>query len=274
MSKILTDAQIAQWRTHGYVCPARALAADEAAGVLAALDALEAQQGPELWARTRMKPYLQIAALNRLMRHPRILDAVEDQIGPDILVWAMARFDKKPRDASYVSWHQDGSYWGLSEPAVVNAWVALTASNRENGCMRMMPGSHRAGWLPHRDTFAQGNMLSRGQDVAVEVDASQAVDFELAPGEISLHHAMAVHGSEPNHSDTRRCGIAIWYVAAHVHQTTGFKDSATLVRGADPYGHFIPEPTPRCDFDPPAVAFYERMIGELRQRQAAVAAAS
>src|SRR5262245_47319019 len=241
MGRILNEAQIAQWRAQGYVFPVRAMSAADAGGVLADLDALEGREGPELWARTRMKPYLQIAALNRLMRSPSILDAVEDQIGPDILVWAMARFDKKPRDPSYVSWHQDGSYWGLSEPAVVNAWVALTASNRTNGCMRMMPGSHRTGWLPHRDPFAAGNMLSRGQDVAGEVDASRAVDFELEPGELLLHHAMAVHGSEPNRSDTRRCGIAIWYVAAHVHQTTGFKDSATLVRGVDDHGHFIPE---------------------------------
>jgi ectoine hydroxylase-related dioxygenase (phytanoyl-CoA dioxygenase family) len=214
-----------------------------------------------------MKPYLQIAALNRLMRHERILDAVEDLIGPNILVWAMGRFDKRPRDPGYVSWHQDGTYWGLSEPAVVNAWIALTPSNRRNGCMRVMPGSHHAGLLPHRDTFAENNLLSRGQDVAVEVDATQAVDLELVPGEISLHHVMTVHGSEPNRSDMRRCGIPVRYVATRVRPTAGFKDSATLVRGVDDHGHFIAEPTPSRDFDPNVVAFYQQIVGELRRRK-------
>ncbi|WP_082190581.1 phytanoyl-CoA dioxygenase family protein [Bradyrhizobium pachyrhizi] len=185
---------------------------------------------------------------------------------------ATGHFDKKPRDPSFVSWHQDGTYWGLSEPSVVTAWIALTPSNRNNGCMRVIPGSHHQGQLPHRDTDDKNNLLSRGQDVEVKVDEADAVDLELRPGQISLHHTMLIHGSKPNFSDTRRLGITIRYVAAHVSQTSGFKDSATLVRGTDKHRNFVAEPRPSRDFDPDAVAFYEAMVAESRRRKDAIAA--
>src|SRR5262249_23283702 len=157
--------------------------------------------------------------------------------------------------------------WGLSEPSVVTAWVALTPSTRQNGCVRVIPGTHKEGQLQHEDTFASHNMASRGQEIKVDVDESKAVEFELQPGEFSLHHTMLVHASVPNPSDMRRCGIPIRYIAAHVRQTTGFKDSATLVRGQDTHGNFLPEPRPASDFDPTAVAFYDGIVAEIRKRK-------
>lgn len=270
MPRLLSESQVAQYRSEGFVCPIDALAAQEAAEFLARMEYLESRE-PHLWTRSKVKPHLLMMWLNELIRHPRILDAVEDVLGPDIMVWATGHFDKKPRDPSFVTWHQDATYWGLSEPSVVTAWVALTPSNRENGCMRVIPGSHRRGQLPHRDTYGQDNLLSRGQDVEVKVDEAQAVDLELRPGQISLHHVMTVHGSQPNFSDTRRLGIPIRYVAAHVRQAIGFKDSATLVRGTDKYRNFIAEPCPRSDFDPVAVEFHNEMVAETRRRQNAIA---
>lgn len=271
MPKLLSNKQVEQYNNDGYVCPIRALTPEEAENFRNRMDALEASE-PDLWSRSKIKPHLMMTWFNELIRHPKILDAVEDVLGPDILAWATGHFDKKPRDPGFVSWHQDATYWGLSEPSVVTAWVALTPSRHENGCMRVIPGTHTTGQLPHKDTVNQHNLLSRGQDVEVQVDEARAVDLELQPGEISLHHTMLIHGSEPNHSDTRRLGITIRYVAAHVRQTSGFKDSATLVRGIDRYGHFLTEPQPTQDFDPPVVAFYNDIVGEIRSRKEAIAA--
>ncbi|WP_321896924.1 phytanoyl-CoA dioxygenase family protein [Burkholderia cepacia] len=271
MPKVLSNTQVEQYRSEGFVSPLDAFSAKDAAEFLARMEDLENRE-PNLWARSKVKPHLLMMWLNDLMRNPTILDAVEDVLGPDVLVWATGHFDKKPRDPSFVSWHQDGTYWGLSEPSVVTAWVALTPSNRANGCMRVIPGSHHQGQLPHRDTDNKNNLLSRGQDVEVEVNEAQAVDLELRPGQFSLHHVMLVHGSEPNSSDTRRLGIPIRYVAANVRQISGFKDSATLVRGTDKYQNFIAEPHPRMDFDPVAVDFYNEIVAEIRRRKSAIAA--
>ncbi|ANW05852.1 hypothetical protein LMTR13_25060 [Bradyrhizobium icense] len=271
MPRMLSQAQVEQYRSEGFVCPIDALSVEEAAEFLARMEDLESRE-PDLWARSKIKPHLLMMWLNDLTRNSSILDAVEDLLGPDIMAWATGHFDKKPHDPSFVTWHQDGTYWGLSDPSVVTAWVALTPSNSENGCMRVIPGSHHHGQLPHRDTHDKDNLLSRGQDVEVNVDEAQAVDLELRPGQISLHHTMLIHGSKPNCSDTRRLGITIRYVAAHVRRTSGFRDSATLVRGTDKYRNFIAEPRPCRDFDPEAVEFYNGMVGESRRRKDAIAA--
>jgi len=270
MPKILTPQQVEDYAVNGYVFPIRVMSAGEADDFRRRNDAIEAED-PGVWARTKIKPHILMMWLNELVRHPCILDAVEDVIGPDILAWTTGHFDKKPHDPGFVSWHQDATYWGLSEPAVVTAWVALTPSFRDNGCMRVVPGTHFAGQLPHKDTAGKDNLLSRGQDIEVEVDEAKAVDLVLQPGEISLHHTMLIHGSEPNRSDIRRLGIPIRYVAAHVRQTAGFKDSATLVRGTDRYGHFLAEPQPTRDFDPPVVAFYDAIVAETRRRKEHIA---
>ncbi|MDQ7251056.1 phytanoyl-CoA dioxygenase family protein [Dongia sedimenti] len=270
MPRLLSEDQVRQYKSKGYVFPIPALTADEAHATRARMEDLEARE-PDLWMRSKIKPYLLQKWMNDLMRHPRILDAVEDVIGPNILAWAVGHFDKKPHDPGFLAWHQDGTYWGLSQPDGVAAWVALTPSRRENGCLRVVPGTHLKGQIPHRDTYAATNLASRGQEIAVDVDEADAVDLELRPGEISLHHIMLVHGSEPNHSDTRRCGIVLRYVAAHVRPMDGFKDSATLVRGIDPYGHFASEPVPARDFDPPAVAFYNEITAEFRRRKETIA---
>jgi hypothetical protein len=270
MPRLLSDDQINQFRGQGYVRAVPVLSSDEAGGFLARMDALEARE-PDLWSRAKIKPHLLMLWLNELGRHPRILDAVEDLIGPDILLWAVGHFDKKPRDPGFLAWHQDATYWGLSEPTGVSAWVALTPSTRANGCLRIIPGSQTAGQQRHRDTFAARNLASRGQEIAVAVDEAAAVDIELRPGELSLHHMLLVHGSEPNPSDLRRCGIVLRYLPPHVRPTAGFRDSATLVRGVDRYGHFAPEPRPSCDFDPPAVAFYDAITAETRRRKDAIA---
>lgn len=186
----------------------------------------------------------------RMASHPAVLDAVESVIGPNILIWGSQWFPKLPGDNAYVSWHQDGTYWGLHPPNVTTAWIALSDSVPANGCMRVVPGTHHTPKLPQRETYAPDNMLSRGQEVAVEVNEARAVDLSLQPGEMSLHHVGIVHGSGPNHSDHARIGLAVRYVGPEVRQEGPARDIAMPVRGKDEHGNFELVEPPDRDFSP------------------------
>jgi non-haem Fe2+, alpha-ketoglutarate-dependent halogenase len=242
MGLILSAAEAGRFAECGYHFPVRVLSAAEAAGHLARLDAFIAAGGghAEVTPRLRGKAHLLCPPLAALVEHPRVLDAVEDVLGPDLLCWASGLFYKPARDPGFVSWHQDAMYWGLDPDDVVTAWVALTDSTAENGAMEVLPGSHRDALLPHTETYAAANLLSRGQEIAVEVDRARAVMLTLRAGEMSLHHVKLAHGSEPNRSARPRVGYAIRYVAAHVRPTADNR-SALLVRGQDRFGHFEPE---------------------------------
>jgi chlorinating enzyme len=264
MRSRLSASATGQYRRDGYYAPVRVLSVEQTREYRARLEALERGRGP-LSGAERIKPHLLLAWLNHLVRLPAILDAVEDVIGPDILCWNASFFTKEAGSPSYVSWHQDATYWGLSEPDVVTAWVALSESSVESGAMRVVPGSHRV-QLAHADTFHPDNMLTRGQEIAVDVDERHAVDIVLHPGEMSLHHVLLVHGSGPNRSRDRRIGFAIRYMPTRVAQVAGPRDSATLVRGEDRFGHFELEPRPERDFDPAMVALHR----EITERQAAI----
>jgi len=260
--KALTEAQVEAFKRNGYHFPMRVITGAEAAGYRQKIEAFEAVHGLVMGTPYRNKPHLVFGWANELIHNPRILDAVEDLLGPDLLVWGSSFFIKEPQDPAYVSWHQDSTYWGLSHPDIVTAWVALSVSDLPNGAMRVIPGSHLKDQLPHKDTFAQDNLLTRGQEVAVEVDEKQAVDLILSPGEMSLHHVRMVHGSEPNRADYRRIGIAIRYVPTYVRQTAGPKDYAMLVRGVDRFHHFDYEPAPRVDLGEEEVATHKRNTEE------------
>ena len=258
MTTSLTDAQVEAYRRDGYLSPIRIMPEAAAGKLRAKLEAAEAAQGGRLEGTLRFKPHLLYTFLDQLVRNQAVLDAVEGVLGPDILCWGSSFFTKDADDPGYVSWHQDSTYWGLSEPDIATAWVALTPSTPENGCMRVIPGTHTLGQLPHLDTHAKDNMLTRGQVVDYDVDEGQAVDVVLRPGEMSLHHVRLIHGSNPNPSGIRRIGFAIRYIAPHVRQLNGPHDSAVLVRGEDRFRYYEREPQPASDFDPVAVAAHAR----------------
>jgi ectoine hydroxylase-related dioxygenase (phytanoyl-CoA dioxygenase family) len=151
-------------------------------------------------------------------------------------VWSSSIFPKKPHDPSYISFHQDGTYWGLGSTEVTTAWIALTPSTVESGCMRVAPGTHLDPIHPHVETRAENNMLTRGQEVQVEVDESRVLDIVLQPGEMSLHHVNIIHGSNPNGSDTKRVGFAIRYMTPRVRQS-GDPNPVVLARGRDDFHH-------------------------------------
>jgi non-heme Fe2+,alpha-ketoglutarate-dependent halogenase len=262
--KSLSEAAARHYHEQGYVAPIPALARAEAADLRRKLEAYEAGAGV-LAGPLRHKSHLLFTWLNELIRHPRILDAVEDIIGPDILCWGSSFFIKEQRNPGYVSWHQDSTYWGLEPPDIITAWVAFTDSTAANGAMRVIPGTHKLDQVPHRDTFAAGNLLSRGQEVMVDVDERKAAMLELAAGEMSLHHVRLIHGSDPNPSDDRRIGFAIRYIPTYVRQVAGSHDSATLVRGTDTFHHFEQERPPDADMSPEAVAYHAAITGAYAQ---------
>jgi hypothetical protein len=263
MPRLAADA-IASYQEHGYYAPVRVLSAEDAAAIRRQLEAHEAAHG-RLLGPLRHKSHLLFTWLDALIRNPAILDAVESIIGPNILAWGSSFFVKERRDSAYVSWHQDSTYWGLEPPDIVSAWVALSESTLENGAMRVIPRSHKLDQIAHRDTFAPGNLLSRGQEIAVDVDGTTAQALVLQPGEMSLHHVRLIHGSDPNPSDKRRIGFAIRYLPTHVRQVVGTHDSATLVRGVDAFGNFAPEQAPDADFSPAAIAFHATITGAHQQ---------
>lgn len=260
----LSPEAVRFYTEQGYVAPIRAFSAEEAARFRARLEGFETEH-PDRRPILRSKAHLALRWADELIRHPGILDAVERVIGPNILCWGSSFFIKEAHDPSYVSWHQDSTYWGLEPPEIVTAWIALSESVTANGAMRVIPGTHKMDQVAHRDTFADHNLLSRGQEIAVEVDAAQAVALELQPGEMSLHHVRLIHGSEPNPSGRRRIGFAIRYLPTHVRQVVGTRDSATLVRGIDAYGHFLPERQPEADLAPAALAFHAEITQQTAQ---------
>lgn len=254
----LTEDQVAAYRRDGYLAPVPVMSETEARALRGTLETIEAGMGGPLRGDLRHKAHLLFPFLAELIRHPAILDAVEDLLGPDILCWNTNFFIKEAETPSFVSWHQDSTYWGLSSPDVCTAWVALTPSNFDNGAMAVIPKSHTMDQIPHRDTFDRHNLLTRGQEIAVEVDERKAVPLVLKPGEMSLHHVRLVHGSPPNPSPDRRIGFAVRYIPTSLYQLEG-TDSATLVRGEDRFGHFELEPRPERDLQDDMLALHKRL---------------
>lgn len=258
MPKFLTEAQIQQFKEFGYVSNLRVMDIKQTQAIRDLLEDFEKRQGSPLHGSQRHKTHLLFPWLNDLVRQTKIVDAIEDLYGHNILCWTSNFFIKEAHDPSFVSWHQDSTYWGLSSTDVVTAWIALSASNKSNGAMAVIPGTHSMEQIPHRDTYSKNNLLTRGQEVAVEVDEGRSVTLELEPGEMSLHHVRIIHGSPPNNSDTRRIGFAIRYIPTYVKQIEG-DDSATLVRGEDNFKTFVHEPRPSQEMEHTFVKLHQEI---------------
>src|SRR2546421_10956671 len=149
----LSAEQIAQYQREGYVCPVAAMSAAEALGLRKQLEAYEATQGGKLQAAQRSRAFLLFKWLDDLIRDPRVLDPIEQLIGPDILCWSTIFWIKDAGSKSFVSWHQDNTYWGLSSRNVVTAWFALSDASVEGGCMSVTPAEYASRPLPHQDTY-------------------------------------------------------------------------------------------------------------------------
>src|SRR6267378_5703874 len=264
MPTMLTSAQVERYTRDGFLSPNAALSRDEAKSCLAKLEAFEAAVGGRLTAdgtdpRYRSRTHVLLAWVHALARHPAILGAVEDLVGPDILVYTSTWFIKEPESAAIAAWHQDATYFGLRPYVHVTAWLALSDATAENGCMEFLPGSHHGGQRPHRAGVVAGSVNRAGQAIVGDVDDKPAIHAPLRAGEFSLHHTLCMHRSQPNQSRGRRIGLAISYVPTSVqHLGVKHKTPAMLVRGVDTYGHFDLEPAPAADLDEATRAAYAR----------------
>ena len=236
------------YNQNGYYFPIDAMSVEQALVYRSQFEAAEREykdKDPDFDALVFGHANMVMPFIDEITRLSSVLDPVRAILGPDVMVWGANLFIKEAHSPNYVSWHQDLTYWGLDDEDEVTAWVALSSATVRSGCMRYVPGTHTREIVPHRDTFAENNQLSRGQEVAVDVNEAEAVDVVLAPGQVALHHGRIFHASSANQTDDRRIGLAIRYISPRMQQVSGVKTYCTLVSGEDRFGHFHLTQPPR-----------------------------
>lgn len=258
--KALTAEQVAHYRETGFLFPIPVLTPEEAAAGLTNIHRLEARIGTTLaksHKKYRSGSYTYLPWVEALCRHPRILDAVEDVIGPDILVFWATFFVKEPGSPAFTAWHQDSTYFGLQPHEHVTAWVALSDANQQAGCMEVLPSRRAPRQYQHENSGLKNSINAAGQVIVESLDERGATLMELKAGEMSLHHTLCPHRSAPNAAAHTRVGYGISYIPAHVRTTGSYRLPALLVRGRD-HGNFDLMPSPRDEFDAEGVAVGER----------------
>ena len=266
MAGSLSTQQVAAYQRDGYLCPLDILCADEAAAHRAEIERIEAITDLPRPARQymRMNAHLTMDVSLNAARDPRILNAVESILGPNLMLWSCEYFIKEAQSRQIVSWHQDLTYWGMDgSDHEVTAWLALSPATAESGCMKFVAGSHTESLVPHVDTFAQDNILSRGQEIAVEVDEDDATIAALQPGQMSLHHGRMFHASGPNTSSDRRIGFVMRFIRSDTPAIG--KDFAMLVRGRDEILNRVNLVPPTGDFAPDRLALFEEVQSTVDQ---------
>ncbi|NNE54061.1 MAG: phytanoyl-CoA dioxygenase family protein [Sulfitobacter sp.] len=229
-----------RYEIDGFVAPLDILSEEQAFELRRDFEAAEAELAADQ-ERTKLLmayPDRLLPNFDAVIRHPNLIRAASIALGPDLMVWSGALFIKEPRSPKIVSWHQDLTYWGLNDAEEVTCWLALSAASEASGCMSFVPGSHKSRIVPHVDTFSANNLLSRGQEIAVDVNEDESVPAPLKAGQASMHHGHLFHASGPNVTDDRRIGMAIRYIKPSMKQQNGTKSLVALVAGQDDYGHF------------------------------------
>jgi non-heme Fe2+,alpha-ketoglutarate-dependent halogenase len=210
MAKVLSAEQLARYEQDGIIFPIPVLSAEEAGRYRSNLDEIESYLQANVKRLDHSHLFFRWAY--ELSSHPAVLDAIEDLLGPDILVHSSRIFYKHPWDGSFITWHQDGTYSNLACRPSPTAWIALTDSIPENGCLRVVPGSHKRGLLSHRESPSEDNLLSHGQQAEIEVEAGDVLDVVLRAGEMSIHQVNLLHSSLPNKSNMNRIGFSMTYI--------------------------------------------------------------
>ena len=253
----LTPKQLKDYNDHGYVAPIDILTAGEANEIKEEIEKIEKRWPNELDGLGRNYVHMISPVFDKVCHNSKILDAVESIIGKNILVGGTTLFIKDPDNKGFVSWHQDAKYMGLEPHVGITAWIALSKSDNESGCMQMIPGSHSS-IRDHNDTFGERNILTRGQEVE-GIDETKAVSTPLRPGQASFHSARVVHSSQPNKSNDRRIGFVIQPLMPPSVIQTKSRVAAQLVRGKDEFGHFDKASRPTEDMNPNEVAFRDNI---------------
>jgi len=269
MAGSLSSEQIAAYGRDGYLCPLEVLTPDEAGTHRKALEQTEKTHKDDLprplMQYLRMNAHLTMDVCLDQARNPKILNMVESILGPDLMLWSCEYLIKESKSRQIVSWHQDLTYWGMDgSDHEITAWLALSPATADSGCMKFVPGSHKESLVPHQDTFADDNLLSRGQEIAVEVDEEDAIVAALQPGQMSLHHGRMFHASGPNTTDDRRIGFVMRFIRPDTPARS--REFAMLVRGADRVQNRINlVPETGQDFTQPRLALYEEAQAAVNQ---------
>jgi non-heme Fe2+,alpha-ketoglutarate-dependent halogenase len=266
MPKILTETQVAGYHEKGYAFPFSAMRAEDARKYREKLEAHEAQIGgklTELGGSARFKNQLLLTWVNDLVKHPTILDAVEDIIGPNIMCYTSTFFIKEPNSPAIAGWHQDSTYFGLRPHEHITAWLALSASTADSGCLEFLPKNMRQ--LKHQENAMEHSVNGGKQKIIEGFDSKNAILAPIEPGSFSLHNTLCIHRSAPNNSSYRRIGIGISYIPTQVRCVGSQRMYAMLVRGQDSYGHFDLEPSPKSDLDADAQAAHDAVYKRYRE---------
>jgi hypothetical protein len=243
----LTTAQIEAFNRDGYISPIRVFDQSEAAENRRYLDDLMGKvlaSGQDSYSITAA--HRSYGKVYDLLTHPRIVALAKDLLGEDVVGWGSHYFCKMPHDGKQVSWHQDASYWPLSESKTVSVWLAIDDAEIENACMRFLPGTHKFGHLTYKLSEQEEENVLNQTVGNVERFGAPVYDI-LKAGEISIHSDLLLHGSEANNSDRRRCGLSLRYCAADVRADMGWNEKGVIVSGEDPSGHWSNPPRPELD---------------------------
>jgi len=245
--KALKQEQIAHYNERGFIRPIRIFDDDEVIKNRAYFDRLLERaiaEKDESDSYSVNGYHTRCAGLYDLCLDPRILDAIEDLAGPNFAAWGTHYFCKMPHDEKKVPWHQDASYWPFDRSRTVTVWLAIDDANEENAAMKFIPGTHKMGHLEWRETEDPAVLLQEITDVD---KLGEPCYDTLKAGEISLHADMLAHGSDPNASDRRRCGLTIRYCPVEVRALTDWHKNAIICRGSDPSGHWNSQPRPNSE---------------------------
>ncbi len=240
---LLSNQQIENYQNHGYLTGLEISDSEEVKTFRKEFDELEVKEGIEKCQIGLVDYHLKHQFIWKIANHPKILDCIEQLIGPDILLLATHFFCKYGPNDKFVAWHQDVTYWGLNPPLAVTAWYAIDDSDIANGCMQVIPRTHKSGLVTHGKSNRSGNLLSINQEIEVDNTKSAAsVNLILKAGQISIHHGHLIHGSLANQSNRRRCGLTLRYVPPFVQQTEensmAKKWQGILLRGQDNHQNF------------------------------------
>jgi ectoine hydroxylase-related dioxygenase (phytanoyl-CoA dioxygenase family) len=232
----------------GYISSLDVLNQEELLELIQTYNHLESKFSGKIPSFYNSKIHLLVPVLWELLKNKSILDPITEILGVNVLCLGTSFISKSGLDSKkYVAWHQDTTYWQLSEPQAVTAWLALTPSTKENGCVVVVPKTHKKA-IPHIiDSQDENNMLGRQEKLASQIDKKNIFHLELNPGQMSLHDGQIIHGSLPNHSRNPRIGFAMRFIPSKTSPLKGTINSATLVSGKN-IGGFKLEPMPESFF--------------------------
>jgi len=251
MPRVLTNAQLKAYQQDGFVSPLDCISSEEAAKFFRIIEDYEKTHNEDVSVNIRVRAVLAFKWMIDLARHKNIAGALQDCIGPNVLLFLSGVWSKRPGTETFVSWHQDGAYNPFDRNTGATAWIGLTDSTPEKGNIRCIPGSHSE-VIQHKECFDKDNILSRGQSVP-EVDTNKAIDMPLLAEQFSVHHELLVHGSAPNTTNGRRLGISFACVPTEAKPLSG-PNTGVLIAGENHPGHWALNNEPAFDLDPVGLA--------------------